>query len=200
MSHSALFFWASLVLIVSTCLSVEACISDFNDIYNAERAVSNTNVQRIYTICPNKLYDVGFLDFNNNLRPRQDGGPPLPLRPNMKLQCGDDGSRENLCWVTDGHLQVDGTGIRGLDDDHLHNVEIVGFVFIGSVQHSTWITKPGSITFRDCEWRVRQCIALLKGTVLTITHILCWLLCRNTLDHGVPSCSTIMMRTLMMSL
>lgn len=153
-SFSSLIFWAT--LLSSSLAVVEGCISDFNKIYDAERAVSNTNVQRTYTICPNKLYEVGFLDFNNNLRARQSGGPPLPLRPNVKYQCGDNGARENLCWITDGHLQVDGTGIRGLDDDHLRNVELVGFVFIGSIQHSTWITKPGNIKFRDCEWRVRK--------------------------------------------
>jgi hypothetical protein len=151
-SWSILLLWATLCV---ATVAGQGCISDFNDIYDAERAITNTNIKRVYTICPNKLYTVGYLDFNNNLRPRQKGGPPLPLRPNMKLQCGDDGSRDNLCWINDGHLQVDGTGIRGLDDLRLDNVEIVGFVFIGSVQHSTWVTKPGSITFKDCEWRVR---------------------------------------------
>ncbi|KAG7349597.1 hypothetical protein IV203_012194 [Nitzschia inconspicua] len=157
MSRHVFSSWSAVLLgaiMLSTSIAVvDNCFSDFNKIYEAERAVTNTNAQRTYIICPNKLYEVGFLDFNNNLRQRQRGGPPLPLRPNMKLQCGTDGARKNLCWITDGHLQVDGTAIRGLDDDRLDNVELVGFVFIGSVQHSTWIMKPGSVTFRDCEWR-----------------------------------------------
>jgi hypothetical protein len=162
---SILFF---LVMLYVAPAVGQSCFSDFNAIYDAERAVTNTNLKRVYTICPNKLYHVGYLDFNNNLRPRQKGGPPLPLRPNMRIQCGADGSRDNLCWIIEGHLQVDGTSIRGLDDVHLSNVEIVGFVFIGSVQHSTWITKPGSITFKDCEWRVRVCRDVVKKYLISI--------------------------------
>jgi hypothetical protein len=104
-------------------------------------------------LCPNKLYEIGYLDFNHNLRKNQAGGPPLPLRSNMKIQCGDDGKRENLCWLTDGDIQVDGTAIRGLNDERLDNVEIVGLVFMNSIKHSLWVTKPGSITFKDCEWK-----------------------------------------------
>jgi len=150
--HLFLSYYLLFVLGSLLATSFASCILDFKDIYTAEQSITNTNVQRTYTICPNKLYEIGYLDFSNNLRRNQEGGPPLPLRPNMKLQCGDDGNRDNLCWITDGHLQIDGTGIRGLDDDYLDNVEIVGFVFMRAIQHSLWITKPGSITFRDCEW------------------------------------------------
>lgn len=150
----SLVLWALTILHSFSTTAVDACISDFNQIYDAESAISNTNTPRSYILCPNKLYEVGYLDYNNNLRKNQDGGPPLPLRPNMRIQCGDDGKRDNLCWLTGGDIQVDGTAISGLDDDHLHNVELVGLVFIGSMKHSLWVTKPGSITFRDCEWKV----------------------------------------------
>lgn len=50
---------------------------------------------------------------------------------------------------------MDGTSVLGIKDDTVENVKIEGFVFIGSRQHSLWANKPGSITFKDCEFRVR---------------------------------------------
>jgi hypothetical protein len=133
-----------------------ACIQDFQEIYDIESTISDTSVNRTYIICPNKLYDVGYLDSTfQNLRPKQSGGPPLPLRSNTKIQCGDNGSRENLCYITGGDLQVDGTSIRGMTDEAMENVQIQGFVFINANKYSFWATKRGSVTFRDCEWRVR---------------------------------------------
>lgn len=137
------------------------CIQDFQEIYDIESELSDTSVNRTYVICPNKLYAVGYLDRTfQNLRPNQVGGPPLPLRSNMKIQCGDDGSRANLCYITGGHLQVDGTAIRGLfenddGDDHvMDNVVLEGFVFIDAQQYSFWAMKRGSVLFKNCEWRV----------------------------------------------
>lgn len=131
------------------------CIQDFNLIYEQEELVTDTAVPRTYVVCPNKLYEVGSLDFNYNLRNGPgSGNPPLPLRPNMTLRCGEDGARTNLCWITDGHLHMDGTSVRGITDDTLDNVVIEGFVFLSALQHSLWADKPGSITFRDCEWKV----------------------------------------------
>jgi hypothetical protein len=46
--------------------------------------------------------------------------------------------------------------IRGIGDSRIDNVEIVGFVFQKAIQHSLLATKPGSITFQDCEWTVRS--------------------------------------------
>lgn len=48
---------------------------------------------------------------------------------------------------------MDGTSYLGIQDDTVENISIEGFVFIGSLQHSLWASKPGSITFKDCEFR-----------------------------------------------
>jgi hypothetical protein len=136
--------------------SSSTCIQDFRDIYDMESAITDTSVNRTYIICPNKLYKVGYLDDTfQNLRENQDGGPPVPLRSNMKIRCGNDGSSANLCYITGGHLQVDGTMMRGIKDTAMENVLIEGFVFINAYKYSFWATKHGSVTFRDCEWRVR---------------------------------------------
>lgn len=48
---------------------------------------------------------------------------------------------------------MDGTAVLGISDKTIENVSIEGFVFMGARQHSLWATKPGSITFKDCEFR-----------------------------------------------
>ena len=75
---------------------------------------------------------------------------------NMTIRCGDTGSRDNLCWLNAGDLHVDATPFRGISDPSVEGVRIEGFVFIGAHKYSTWATKPGDITFSDCEWRVRK--------------------------------------------
>ena len=135
------------------------CISNIKDIYGAEKAVTDTAVQRTYVICPNKRYKVGTYDFySQNLRGGSNSEPPLPLRPNIKIQCGEDGSRS--CYIDSGDLQVDGTAIHGLRDNNLDNIEIIGFIFESAIKNSVLATKPGSITFKNCEWTVSSKIVL----------------------------------------
>ncbi|KAG7374205.1 hypothetical protein IV203_013300 [Nitzschia inconspicua] len=146
--------WSSRTLQQTTITASSSCIQDFQELYDLESAILDTSVNRTYVICPNKLYEVGYLDsFFHNLRQNQAGGPPLPLRSNMTIRCGDDGSIANLCFITGGHLQVDGTAMRGIDDTAIENVLLEGFVFINANKYSFWATKRGSVTFRDCEWR-----------------------------------------------
>ncbi len=134
-----------------------ACVQDFLEIQALEERVNDTSVLRKYIICPYKVISIGYLDYNNDLP--EDAvdrvNPPLPLRPNMHVHCGDDGSKANLCFVSDGSFQIDGTEFRGIEDPTLDNILIEGFVFTGALDHSLLVTKPGSITFRNCEWRVR---------------------------------------------
>ncbi|KAL3922685.1 MAG: hypothetical protein SGILL_002071 [Bacillariaceae sp.] len=164
--------WRLFALFVTLCVSIVSsissstttqvgttigtCIQDFQEIYDAETLILNTSVNRTYTICPNKLYEIGELDVNYDIRQDDDGGPPLPIRSNMNIRCGEDGSRDNLCFITGGFMQVDGTAIRGLSGHWINNVLIEGFVFVDAREYSFWGMKPGSVTFRDCEWRVRS--------------------------------------------
>jgi hypothetical protein len=137
---------------------VGQCVHDLRQLEQREELVTDTTKARTYIICPNKVYDIGFLDFKHNIiggRPGDDAVyPPLPLRPNLTLKCGNNGSRSDQCLISGGHLQMDGTPIRGIRDSTVDNVVIEGFTFMGAVKHSVWVSKPGSITFRDCEWKV----------------------------------------------
>lgn len=148
--------WLFLAAAVLPLSGAEDCVKDFRAIHELEAAVEDTSVVRKYVICPYRLMKIGNLDFDNNLIDGNDDdiNPPLPLRPNMHILCGEQGSKGNLCFVRDGHLQMDGTSIRGIQNPTVDNILIEGFTFIGALHHSLFVTKPGSITFRNCEWRV----------------------------------------------
>jgi hypothetical protein len=138
-------------------VAAQSCYDNFNDIYEQESIVTDTTFLRFYTICPRTIYEIATLDFNGDIQDPTSSGllPPLPIRPNMTIRCGDLGSRDNMCWLAGGDLQMDATAIRGINDATVEGVSIEGFVFIGARRHSLWVNKPGSINFRDCEWRVR---------------------------------------------
>jgi hypothetical protein len=149
---------ASLLTLLRSVAAAENCVADFREIHEMEASVEDTSVLRKYIICPYQLISIGFLDFDHNLRDEGDENvnPPLPLRPNMHILCGDNGQKGNLCFVRDGDLQIDGTSKRNIQNPTVDNVLIEGIVFSGALEHSLLVTKPGSITFRNCEWRVRR--------------------------------------------
>ena len=150
------FFMTMLCALLLPLATVgQSCIDNFSQIYEKEALVTDTTFPRMYVICPRHIYDMGTFDFNGKMIQPKWGvvTPPLPLRPNMTIRCGDQGSRDNLCWLTGGDFHMDGTKVLGINDETLENVSIEGFVFIGARQHSLWANKPGSITFRDCEFR-----------------------------------------------
>ena len=137
-------------------VSAQSCYDNFYDIYEQESIVTDTTFPRRYIICPRQIYEIGTVDINGNMKEPITSGalPPLPIRPNMTIRCGDQGSRDNLCWLAGGDFHMDGTATRGITDETVEGVSIEGFVFIGARKHSLWVNKPGKITFRDCEWRV----------------------------------------------
>jgi len=155
-------------------VSAQSCIDNFYEIYEKEALVTDTTFNRLYIICPRRIYEIATLDFNGNIREPQSSGvfPPLPLRSNITIRCGDQGSREDLCWLTGGDLHMDGTNVLGLAEETIENVSIEGFVFIGARKHSLWAAKPGSIFFRDCEWKVCGwfCLFLSLLCSLNITN------------------------------
>ena len=137
--------------------TAQSCIQDISEIYEKESKVTDTSVHRTYYMCPRRIYEIGKLDFDLELKGFQVH-PPFPIRPNMSILCGDTGSREETCWIADGDVHIDATPFRGITDGSVENVLIQGFIFISAKKYSLWATKPGDITFRDCEFRVRRCL------------------------------------------
>mmetsp|Transcript_11289 Transcript_11289/g.32532 ORF Transcript_11289/g.32532 Transcript_11289/m.32532 type:complete len:175 (+) Transcript_11289:394-918(+) len=153
-------FWVLLVVDFSifTATRAEKCLSSIIEIYDAEMAVTNTMVQRSYKLCPNRRYKIGTYDYYGKSLRGSKSEPPLPLRPNIKIQCGDVDNVTPLssrsCFIDSGDLQIDGTATNGLGGENLGSVEISGFVFENALKHSFWATKPGFVTFQNCEWTV----------------------------------------------
>lgn len=154
-SRLDLFMTVLCVVLLPSSIFAQSCIDDFQDIYRKESFVTDTSFPRLYIVCPRHIYRIGYLDFDGNLIKPAVGSvlPPLPLRPNMTIRCGDQGTRDNLCWLKGGDLHMDGTKILGIEDETLDNVNIEGFTFLEARDHSLLASKPGSITFRDCEFR-----------------------------------------------
>lgn len=155
-SSRLLWVVAVTTVVLHSLSAQEDCFEDFRAIHELEAAVEDTSVVRTYVMCPYRLLTIGKLDFNFNLIDNggdADINPPLPLRPNMHVLCGEQGTKGNLCFVREGHLQLDGTSKTGIQDPTVDNILIEGFTFIGALEHSLHVTKPGSIIFRNCEWR-----------------------------------------------
>ena len=135
--------------------SAQSCINDIQRLVVLENDVPDFSVLRTYIVCPGSLLNIGKLDTNFNLVGSNQ--PAVPLRPNMHLKCGDNGKRENYCAFINGDVHLDATKVLGVvDNERVDNILIEGFVFINSHKYSLWATKPGSIIFRDCEWRVSE--------------------------------------------
>lgn len=154
----------SLILVAVTSMLTSGvtgqCIKDLQTIVDMEEAATDYSQERTYTLCPRTIFEMGTLNHNYDLQ-GFNVDPPIPIRPNLHVKCGDDGSKENLCWIATGDLHLDGTSVRGITETSIENVVIEGIVFIGAQKYSVWANKPGDITFKNCEWRVRFCKYLL---------------------------------------
>jgi len=139
----------------------DACFTSLNSLVLREANVQDTTVARTYTLCAGTEFQIGKLNFDNEL---QDGQEMIPLRPNLRIKCGDTGQKENNCFVKGGDVQVDGTHYFGVSaSETLENVVLEGITFFSSERHSVWLTKPGDVVFRNCEFRVRNNTAQVES-------------------------------------
>lgn len=132
--------------------SSSGCFTTINSLALRETGVDTTE-RRTHALCANNIFTIGALDFDNQV---YDGQEPIPLRSNLHLKCGFDGLKENNCVVTGGDVQVDGTHFLGVrDSDRLDNVTLEGITFVNAGKYMAWLTKPGTVKFVNCEFRVR---------------------------------------------
>jgi len=131
----------------------DGCFTTINAMVLRESEITNTNEVRTYVFCPRSDFRIGKLDYSKKLYAGQE---MIPLRPNLHMKCGDSGERINQCTARWGDVLVDGTHYYGVGspDTVLDNVVIEGFTFSDAGQHMAWISKAGSITFRDCAFEV----------------------------------------------
>jgi len=128
------------------------CVSNTWTIFNRESAVTDTSVQRSYTLCPNTNFSLGTYDYSYQII-RGTGTPMIPLRPNMSIKCGTDGSIHNNCIIKGGPVHLDGTNHFGFVNGTVENVVIQGVTFENAQRYMVWINKDGSVTFEECVFR-----------------------------------------------
>lgn len=146
-----------------------------------EEAVTDYSVTREYVFCDGRSFVIGTVDLNNEFVEVTDTHRFFPVRPNMHVRCGETGARENSCILLGGDVQVDGTNYFGVGNNlDLTNVVFEGFTFVGANRYSVYATKPGDITFIDCEWKVRIQLRQQRDNLAwrTSCHFFC---CARTL-------------------
>lgn len=130
----------------------EGCIDSIAELEYYESRVSSFATVRQYILCEDTYFDAGALHpfYGTKL----SNSTMLHLRPNLHIQCGATGRRENNCHVRYGDIHIDGTSFYGVPSEPLENVVIEGVTFIDSRKHVAFIDKPGDVEFRDCVFRV----------------------------------------------
>jgi hypothetical protein len=157
---SLLVLWSMASGVHGQNFTSNGCLYTMAQLILLEEEVTDFSTTRQYTICENRVLQIGSLDMNNDLV-SGSGEPFFPVRPNMHIRCGETGARENGCLVVGGDVQVDGTNYFGIGTDlDLTNVVFEGFTFAAATRYSVWATKKGDITFIDCEWKVRSEVAI----------------------------------------
>eukprot|EP00978_Attheya_sp_CCMP212_P013613 scaffold34157_cov52-Attheya_sp.AAC.10 len=136
----------------------QPCYSSLAAIYNTEAGGGiNPSFQRIYTLCPRTTFRIGTWDEQGVLTDGIDY-PLIFFRPNIRVQCGLDGSITNNCVFSGGDYQVEMEKAsllqENVPDTVISNIEVVGVTFTGSKIHSVYADSdsPGSISFIDCHW------------------------------------------------
>jgi hypothetical protein len=149
MNFTRLHFSVFLASISASIVSSQnACLATINALALEEAAIDDVSVMRKYTLCPNTVYAIGRLNNDNDV---VEGQAFLPLRPNLHVQCGPNGSHEDQCLMQGGSLQVDGSSAYGISDSRVDNVILEGITFVNATRN-VWINKPGNVTFKDCEF------------------------------------------------
>eukprot|EP00550_Attheya_septentrionalis_P009722 CAMPEP_0198282828 /NCGR_PEP_ID=MMETSP1449-20131203/2581_1 /TAXON_ID=420275 /ORGANISM="Attheya septentrionalis, Strain CCMP2084" /LENGTH=475 /DNA_ID=CAMNT_0043979243 /DNA_START=75 /DNA_END=1502 /DNA_ORIENTATION=- len=137
----------------------QPCYSSLAAIYNTEAGRGiNPSFQRIYTLCPRTTFRIGTWNEDGVLTDGIDY-PLIFFRPNIRVQCGLDGSIANNCVFSGGDYQVEMEKAslleeKNVPDTMISNIEVVGVTFTGSKIHSVYADSdsPGSISFIDCHW------------------------------------------------
>ena len=165
--HRLMHVWCLLLLPFPSTLLVagqsSACIQSIDILESAEAVVTDFSVQRVYTLCPQTTFTIGRQDYYGTLL-SGTGTDMIHLRPNLHIQCGDNGARSNNCVITGGTLQVDGTSFYTGSSTSavvLSNIRMTGITFASVEKYHVWIDQPGDVVFHDCSFQVRRFLLLV---------------------------------------
>ena len=153
------------------------CLESLTAIFEAERE-ADVSMRRKYVLCSRTTYPIDVF-VNGTIADTKDefGNQgqfqyPLILRPNVTIQCGEDGRSENNCVLHGGDYGLFSVG-RFFGFEVLHDVVVKGMKFVNSGRYSILLGQPGKVSFLDCifmvsemQWLGVYCLLLLTTSWL----------------------------------
>lgn len=111
----------------------------------------NPFIQEIFILCPDTVYMLtdGTIDGMN----------PIIAGSNCIFKCGDDGKSSNGCVLSGGTFQV--ATFADFEADFKVGIVFQGITFVSGSMAAALLIAPGDVTFIDCIFQVRFCLAVL---------------------------------------
>jgi len=146
---------AQINLSAASLLPPSGCYTDLKELDN--RVANRENIFQVetYTLCPNTIYEIGFLGSSGIT---EGGFPALTLRQNTRYICGEDGKSSNNCILTGGQIQVLST-FNSFNGESKSNILLKGLTFQKAESAGALLVAPGDVIFEDCIFRVSGIVA-----------------------------------------
>jgi hypothetical protein len=132
-------------------LDIPECFSNLTKLGLAQ-ATADPFVQKVWTLCPNTIFDIGFPFANGECC--FIGQPPLVALENTRFQCGSDGLSSNNCTLRGGRSHF--VSSRSAEETDNTNVQVAGMTFESANFFTAILDNAGDITFTDCVWKVSR--------------------------------------------
>ena len=146
------------------------CLTSLTTLFQEEQE-ADVSIRRKYVLCSMRSYPIDIF-INGNVRDTKDefGNSayqhPLILRPNVTIQCGEDGSRENNCVLFGGDYGVFAAGLF-FGSEILDDVVVQGMRFVNSNRYNVLLRQPGKVSFVDCSFTVRAMLGYANNVSLS---------------------------------
>lgn len=149
-SHGSMFTPAPTITPV---IIVPDCFSNTTTLFHFMKQEANPVASYVYTLCPNTVFDIGFLDEMGECCVR--GMNALFAKSKSHIKCGESGSSNNNCTLLGGQVQV-ASGPTFFDEDAATEVVFQGITFEAAVDTGVLLAHRGDVTFIDCIFKVRK--------------------------------------------
>ena len=132
------------------------CLTDLTDIFQNENAVTDTNIKRTYTLCPNTSFKTG--KANQQTGQIEGGQHPIVTRANAHVKCGDNGKSSNNCKIDGTDYGIFQMPFQIFEDRPTDSSNVIfegitmEFFFKDSQIPVLAAAHTGDVTFRDCVW------------------------------------------------
>ena len=115
--------------------------------------LKDPEVLEVYSICPNKVYEIQFPLEQGLFVPEKEEDFALFPRKNSHIQCGREGKSSDNCVLRGGQYHIL-TFASNWPEGANTNIVIQGLTF-DLPRAGPLLVGPDHIKFIDCVWRVR---------------------------------------------